>query len=79
MMSFVLTRTTLRMIPTLRLKTTVDKIVMKPYDDWEVIEVNNVTYYKLKIVGIDVVNEVKSQSGELIKCKVRILPTQFAV
>ena len=52
---------------------------MKPYDDWEVIEVNNVTYYKLKIVGIDVVNEVKSQSGELIKCKGRILPTQLAV
>ena len=52
----------------------IDKIVVKPDDVWKDVEVKKVINYKLKTVGIDVVkiDEVKSQSGELILCKVKI-------
>jgi hypothetical protein len=58
----------------------VDELLIKPDDksDWKNDDVVNLIDYKLKIVGIDVVNiEKKTRDDEIISCKVKIQPTRL--
>jgi hypothetical protein len=58
----------------------VDELLVKPDDenDWKNEDVVNLIDYKLKIVGIDVVNiEKEIKEDEIISCKVKIQPTQL--
>ena len=58
----------------------VDELLVKHDDenDWKSENVVNLIDYKLKIVGIDVVNiETKIREDKIISCKVKIQPTQL--